>query len=99
RDFHVTGVQTCALPIYVVPWPGVLAVGDVARTPRGALLQRRGWAARLDHDDPRVPLLRQLLRDHRGSDAGADDQDIALDDHAREIGRASCRERGVVSEG
>src|SRR5690606_40788694 len=21
RDFHVTGVQTCALPIYVLVWP------------------------------------------------------------------------------
>src|SRR5690606_40344019 len=28
RDFHVTGVQTCALPIYIVYWLGKLAIEE-----------------------------------------------------------------------
>src|SRR5690606_41000490 len=30
RDFHVTGVQTCALPIYLAALPGAAAGGALA---------------------------------------------------------------------
>src|SRR5690606_40278458 len=32
RDFHVTGVQTCALPILTVVYPGSTFMGETVRT-------------------------------------------------------------------
>src|SRR5690606_40334203 len=54
RDFHVTGVQTCALPIYVVDHDAVdleRAAGDLFES--GDRAQQGGLAAarRADEDD------------------------------------------------
>src|SRR5690606_39408680 len=88
RYFHVTGVQTCALPISAPLNPpndrhltiiGAGLAGAVLAT----LLARRGWDVEVyeKRDDPRK---RDLERG----------RSINL---ALEIGRASCRERAVSS--
>src|SRR5271165_7383891 len=33
RDFHVTGVQTCARPISMTPWPMNMTSGEMGQTP------------------------------------------------------------------
>src|SRR5690606_40987560 len=82
RDFHVTGVQTCALPIYCLLhgvstclWVRVVAVGDILTASLAAPVPRRelwlGWQS-TPTPAPRL--------------ARADP----------EIGRASCRERQEV---
>src|SRR5690606_40002861 len=91
RDFHVTGVQTCALPIFLVGNPAI-AVGLVTLRPnvwyegRVALLdelyveptrRRQGSGSAL------IGLMLETCR-RRGVDL--------VEIH--EIGRASCRERG-----
>src|SRR5690606_41005878 len=88
RDFHVTGVQTCALPIYV----GGVGGGDVGfghREGRAdpAVQQRLqpplpllGGAEHVQH--LHVPGVRGGAVERLRGEAGA------------EIGRASCRERG-----
>src|SRR5688500_20394663 len=74
RDYKVTGLQTCALPIY-------LRSGDadaelrVGRAPAGA---------------------HQSLRRHAGARRGG--EPAAGNRRRREIGRASCRERGETEE-
>src|SRR5690606_40784017 len=91
RDFHVTGVQTCALPIWTWPRraPANVASGSagsggaLARSPRAGAAGLRcplGGAARL-----RRALRGTALR--RGALRGA----------ALQIGRASRRERAWVS--
>src|SRR5690606_40244542 len=40
RDFHVTGVQTCALPIYRGSERHALAACDLSRSRRGADVRR-----------------------------------------------------------
>src|SRR5207245_5668339 len=89
RDATVTGVQTCALPIYV-QW-----VTEELRWLGGALGPARNldvFAAEL------VPPARTGLPD----EPGWDDLAAALDRRrvaAYEIGRASCRERVCVGVG
>src|SRR2546426_596736 len=74
RDYKVTGVQTCALPIYHTP-------EKRARPPR---------AHHADHArPPQAPHPRRGRR--RGEPSG--DAAVAGARGAREIGRASCRER------
>src|SRR5256885_7172620 len=78
RDYKVTGVQTCALPILVQ---------DVLHE------HERVGPGRLDQEDARLRVLRaealqaesQLLA--RGDPLGL------IDDEGDQIGRASCRER------
>src|SRR5690606_39495748 len=91
RYFHVTGVQTCALPIFgplgerhehrleVVVRGAHRAQRLVALPVRGAAVLDLQSAARLDVDD--VLLLRQAAEE-RG------------DRYRQQIGRASCRVRG-----
>src|SRR5690606_39505429 len=94
RDFHVTGVQTCALPILaaagiVVGWPlaSTLAMATVPAA-HGAVfngllpLTTAAFAAWRTGERPSAAFWAWAL-------AGA-----AL---VMEIGRASCRERGLVS--
>src|SRR5690606_39738624 len=78
RDFHVTGVQTCALPIWTVKpdqrenlAPGILALGD------GEFAVEVHGAGRATGGIAPGPALRRIVET-----AGAD-----------QIGRASCRER------
>src|SRR5690606_41206424 len=42
RDFHVTGVQTCALPIYHQDAAALLRVGELARKDRHRRVEQRG---------------------------------------------------------
>src|SRR2546430_6437408 len=77
RDLTVTGVQTCALPIYL--WrarrrarPAALRETDRAQ---GGCIAGLGWSP------PRQP------------DASLDRHVRDAADHRAEIGRASCRER------
>src|SRR5207302_5661336 len=90
RDFHVTGVQTCALPIFgqwkgrldLFPWIGAAVAAVI-----GAHILPAGWhiiaggspAARSEHGA-------------MVSDATAAGVVLLL-----KIGRASCRERVEVS--
>src|SRR5690606_40425104 len=99
RDFHVTGVQTCALPISD-PGFGKVFTDHMVSIEWD---EGRGWhSATLG---PRVPIsldpaaavlhyaqeIFEGLKAYRLADGG-----IAL---FRQIGRASCRARGVASGG
>src|SRR5690606_40231038 len=94
RDFHVTGVQTCALPIYTLQfWQSSLAPESIRRT------EADGRARNLDllsflHDRLKVHL-RDVGRRHDLIDAVISPES---DDLAAKIGRASCRERGSIPE-
>src|SRR5262249_57943399 len=84
RDWSVTGVQTCALPIYLV------AEADTekrcpARHPADHI-----------HRDAGVGGLTGARGDHDGG--GVEALDL-VERHLIEIGRASCRERGGISGG
>src|SRR5690606_39496462 len=88
RAFHVTGVQTCALPILQVH-------GGIAG---GAGLRQSYLAARRN---PRRPRRRQAgvdadrrLRGSVGVSGALTRNGVSA--HRRKIGRASCRERGSV---
>src|SRR5690606_40154929 len=94
RDFHVTGVQTCALPISAV-WgtpthPSRPPSSGITQPPVLATVLRRLYEESLDKARARtmaVRLLPRVLAFHRWLY------------RVREIGRASCRERGQVSGG
>src|SRR4051794_41389607 len=98
RDGRVTGVQTCALPISLAgEVERRVGVGGVAVVPSDELGGRDRSRAVAARDG-------QALVDRRAH--GVDDGVIAraqlrrIDVGAdREIGRASCRERGKVSGG
>src|SRR5436309_11644838 len=93
RDFHVTGVQTCALPIF----------GATESRAVGGVEGADGQASPAAHLSLQV-----LRRVPAGAAAAGGDRDAAASDDpdagararrtAREIGRASCRER-VEMEG
>src|SRR5205085_8983560 len=80
RDLTVTGVQTCALPIYRGSRVG--AVAFAAERPTGD-------AAPADESPERAEGRR--ARDLQGEDAGRTGRRPAQ--LPKEIGRASCRER------
>src|SRR5690606_40172418 len=93
RDFHVTGVQTCALPIWRV----------AARLPaRGVMRTLEEHKAAVAAHLRTLPTLDVALEDARGAMLAAPvivHEDVppvptaACDGY--EIGRASCRERGT----
>src|SRR5690606_40948773 len=91
RDFHVTGVQTCALPIFV--WASILGFGP---TPwRGAR------PAMAPPPVPRPPLPTMPAAHAAATGAypappsfpAVPGQAATSSPSAPEIGRASCRER------
>src|SRR5690606_39793910 len=89
RDFHVTGVQTCALPISThTQITSHLRPGEL-----------RDGAALAARDQ----MLRALNDEHEGAStmsttaASAPIQREAVRPFGWQIGRASCRERGWVS--
>src|SRR5690606_40911212 len=99
RDFHVTGVQTCALPIWVlgkrvaIGRPTKRAAGpqhDVNSVAMGSERHIRQHAfaiqraPRFRREDPLNTMIAYLV-DEKGVPG--------------EIGRASCRERGWISVG
>src|SRR5690606_39621457 len=94
RDFHVTGVQTCALPISSGRPDVVVVVATRGRPERfaellGSVAEMSTLdvrvAAGVDDDDPTLPRYLELI----------DSSPVPLS----EIGRASCRERGTCSCG
>src|SRR5690606_40244392 len=97
RDFHVTGVQTCALPICYV---------DDRKLPRaGRLDALLGRAFLVDIDcakyfvsleDRAEGLLECFLIDDAAQSPAPSDLVRAV---RGKIGRASCRERGLMSVG
>src|SRR5690606_40461241 len=89
RDFHVTGVQTCALPIFLED----LLLGHPLRLERVQVLPlRRALGAQLLG---RLGIEREQQRRRRELPAPVDaDVDVVLGVELEEIGRASCRERG-----
>src|SRR5699024_12076327 len=94
RDRNVTGVQTCALPIFPEEKDtrtfSALRKGTLApAAPGGGGVPRGSISAALNGSSPR-PCRRP---EHRPSWAG-------VVDHGRgQIGRASCRERGARRAG
>src|SRR3989454_6552841 len=77
RDYKVTGVQTCALPISSGPGPGVRG--------HGARTTRRRCPSRSSPGGGRGSPRRSPTRGGRGGSRRRP--------AGREIGRASCRER------
>src|SRR5690606_40211989 len=89
RDFHVTGVQTCALPIWrvgeVLDLVGLTAMAGRAPSQLSGGQQQRVALARCIVLEPHVLLFDEPLSN----------LDAKLREQMRvEIGRASCRERG-----
>src|SRR5439155_15253870 len=88
RGGHVTGVQTCALPIWFVQSSGPIPLVRVGRQPYGVLPVVASGRYR---GDAIAGALASHLADLRG---------FWLEGSARvpqmKIGRASCRERGEL---
>src|SRR5690606_40578848 len=97
RDFHVTGVQTCALPISVWLMGGGMvrtdgAGGDATCARRDGLEGPFGGCSA-------APLSGAIPRRFRHAPASRAPRPLRLRRAAGEIGRASCRERGQIWEG
>src|SRR5437879_7715007 len=95
RDTSVTGVQTCALPIWleeplVVDRIDLAALVDRGHGAVDHFLERRIVAPQ--HDPVRLDRQRVGGDDEVRRVLGAGDERV------EEIGRASCRERGEMSE-
>src|SRR5690349_23088806 len=92
RDLYVTGVQTCALPIWVAAGGVVqIVVAHALRPPRRFDAERRALGAAYDR-------LARLADGVLAGAAGTPAADaIATAAALVEIGRASCRERVEVS--
>src|SRR5262249_57391961 len=89
----VTGVQTCALPIY-------LDDDLLAEAKRIGIVEEHACLRPLDVGDERVAADRLGTEDLAQREGGhLDRADTAVRSHSRrdEIGRASCRERGEIS--
>src|SRR5690606_41102103 len=95
RDFHATGVQTCALPIFAAAGGRRDAVVDLGQTEIGAQPRVRHdqslepWVGQVAPDEPRdlLPELRSDADGTRGFFPRA------------QIGRASWRESAQISAG
>src|SRR5204862_3825343 len=96
RDLYVTGVQTCALPIFE------RESANLGSEVAGRLVDagRRRWHARHRRTRDRCERARHLLR-RVATRAGGEQDGAAISPAAvgllDEIGRASCRERGEDS--
>src|SRR5207253_4612044 len=96
RDGHVTGVQTCALPILLAATP---AVDDLLADEQACIEERPS------RDDQGTALQRAVAGAYTGDPPVLDDHRERLaDDHLGpgltqqlKIGRASCRERVEMS--
>src|SRR5690606_40017228 len=93
RDFHVTGVQTCALPIYALRkghLAGYAVSGDILPGRIGNSVGGYGKPAR------RPRTLKQ--NSCQGAKAAETAGSAGRTDRRVEIGRASCRESGEMVE-
>src|SRR5207253_5195946 len=96
RDGHVTGVQTCALPISIAPRIdlGVCAIRTMERVPLGIGRAGGGEVADLSRALLDVARMRRRARIHLPVVSRVL-EDVAA--HLQlKIGRASCRERVAV---
>src|SRR5207249_6981714 len=94
RDRNVTGVQTCALPI----WQGGIGVHDVSALIR--LMDENHLAEiEIESHGSKIRLVKDRLHGHGSVNSVATEPPPAPG--APEIGRASCRERveGGVADG
>src|SRR5206468_6837296 len=95
RCLIVTGVQTCALPIYGLVVPVRPGPRDGDAGPRG----RRGRPARPGRRTAAGPGARGARPAHHAGRAEPLPGGGRAAPLAREIGRASCRERGELRGG
>src|SRR5690606_39647987 len=92
RDFHVTGVQTCALPIFTLEQDSLNAAVDAGsleatdETPGGCSLYVEFCVLR-NGEGAAVTLLRHVVEEFWP------DVQLAHTRLDEKIGRASCRER------
>src|SRR5690606_40489608 len=93
RDFHVTGVQTCALPIYAEPAHPVRLGPEnrLERVGRDDLEVVREVEAGGAVQDP--PVLLDELDELEPLQVFGPQEHEVLEQVCEEIGRASCRER------
>src|SRR5690606_40353360 len=91
RDFHVTGVQTCALPIYGTAIPSPVLGRSANDRRSGQPAQRAARTARNRSGRQRRRLGRRSDRALCRRSGGTW--------RASQIGRASCRERVVAVGG
>src|SRR5690606_39989587 len=97
-DFHVTGVQTCALPISPGFWDDQNAAQAILRK-RAALEAKVNLVSKLDRELRDVADYLELAAEE-GDDGALADAAAQIDELAgsvREIGRASGRGRGATS--
>src|SRR5690606_40400603 len=92
RDFHVTGVQTCALPIYYLKETKILDYSNVSIQ---ELLEKRGWK---DLDTvSRVKAIYNFVRDEIKFGYNVSDDipasEILKRSEERRVGK-ECRYRG-----
>src|SRR5207244_4656150 len=89
RDDLVTGVQTCALPISQIAAPERASTARAANHSQRSGTVRCGWAAFT------VGIVSALLGRGGGrvSPRATSGDEAIVNDHSKEIGRASCRER------
>src|SRR5690606_39587236 len=100
RDFHVTGVQTCALPILDIGGRHVGRRAVDAFDPEAQGADDLVEAVAAVHEGPGDVLAEQAV----GQEQAADDRQCpahhaagGLEDQHDEIGRASCRARVEAS--
>src|SRR5262249_58825430 len=98
RDWSVTGVQTCALPICPLPTEAEPAVAERIRELGGEFGATTGRPRRCGWFDADV--VRYAVRVNGLTGLAVTKLDV-LDTFAEipEIGRASCRERGEIAGG
>src|SRR5690606_40849059 len=94
RDFHVTGVQTCALPIYIERDSGV--IGRLERSfsdDPETVAQHAREVVKAHLANGVIPVLKHFP----GHGSARNDSHKGLTDVTDKIGRASWRERGTVA--
>src|SRR5690606_41178753 len=93
RDFHVTGVQTCALPICVLV-SKYIAVADDDPVALGVDSNSLSYSARRIRNCQRFQ--RAVVRGYQQG-VGGIRAELRIARRINQIGRASCRERGQIS--
>src|SRR5690606_40317460 len=87
RDFHVTGVQTCALPIYFHFDPASIDAGRRPRDADATIVDGKRQTQLVD-------AYRMAVRDQMRRLLGGQEPRSLC--NAEKIGRASCRESVVI---
>src|SRR5207249_7261857 len=98
RDRNVTGVQTCALPISAAE--AVTALRNMFFPGSASAPEVVPWTTFTDPELAHVGMTAGEARKKLGRDnVRVFEWDLSHSDRAREIGRASCRERGAERRG